>query len=178
MQFNPNQTLKIRRSVKYLFFGFVYSILLSFMFAFACLHAITNGELLTKGGLSTTFLTVFFGGYAYLSVRRLWNADKPVVFIGPDGFLDERVFDKVIPWDVLEEIHLEKIGFFGLLRLGSKERLHILPKGLFWLRPWLRSGVRAKFWLRVNGLAIESDELSFLVAQYWKVWGAPVADRH
>ncbi|WP_422383571.1 hypothetical protein [Roseibium album] len=188
MQIDPSETIKIRRSVRYLLLGFVISLPLSILCAFACYHSIATGEFLTKGGLSTAFGTLFFGAIAFFSITQLWNADRPVIMIGPAGFFDKRVFEKAVPWHEITEIRVDEFGFFGALFIEVTDRIYLLPRYRILFKTWFNQGPGASGSYPLDGLAFDREKLGFLLDQYSSAWRHPpdnmqpsalnVVDRH
>lgn len=170
MQFDPSKTIKIRRSVRFLFLGFVTSLPLSIVCAFVCYHSIATGEFLTEGGLSTAFGTLFFGATAYFSTTLMWKADRPVIIMGPDGFFDKRLFRKAVPWEEITEIRIDEFGFFGFLFIEFTDRSYLLQRYRLLDNTWLNRKARASGYYPLDGLAFDREKLGFLLDLYSTVF--------
>jgi len=178
MQFDPNATVKIRRSVVPLFCWFVVSALLATFGAFVSYEVVTSGGISVKHGLMGMFFLLGFGAFALLNLKRLWNAVDPVVLIGPDGFHDKRLFSQPIPWNVVQNIYVRKHGFSQFLFIEVTEYKYIVPKYIDWLKRWQRYHGEGEYFYWIGGLAFETRLLEPLLRAYAITWNSGSAKKH
>ncbi|MET1411220.1 hypothetical protein ABVF61_03075 [Roseibium sp. HPY-6] len=122
-------------------------------------------------------LAVLTAGVVVLAVTCVRNFGKPILEIGPAGYLDRRCFRKPIPWSSIRGISSRTITA-GRSTLTSLVFQVDNPETLNW-RPihrwmhWLsrKAGSGELFESHVNMLAISGDTLEHIVNTYADAWG-------
>lgn len=170
MEFDPDKTIKIRRSVPPLVLWLIFSSLLAVFGGFTTSKVITSGGIAVE--IALTGLAVLLGGgaVAFLNLKRIWNAVDPVVLIGPDGFHDTRFFSDPIPWNVVQNIYVRKIDLQNVLFIEVTEFKYVIPKYLSWMKRWRKLEDEAEFHYPISGLAFETRFLEPLLRAYAITW--------
>ncbi|WP_434051272.1 MAG: hypothetical protein RDA78_18395 [Roseibium sp.] len=166
MDFDPNKTVKIRRSVVSLFVWFVVTSLLAAFGGLTTWKVITSGGIEVENGLTGLLFLFGCGSLACLNLKRLWNATEPVVLIGPNGFHDKRVFSQPIPWNVVRNIYVRKHDFSRILYIEATEFEYIIPKYIAWLKPFRKY----HDFYPIGVLAFETRLLEPLLRAYAITW--------
>ncbi|MEL7527692.1 MAG: hypothetical protein AAFN16_18080 [Pseudomonadota bacterium] len=170
MEFDPDKTIKIRRSVPPLVLWFIVSSVLAVFGGFTTSKVILSGGVAVEHGLTGLVALLGGGAVAFLNLKRIWNAVDPVVLIGPDGFHDTRYFSEPIPWNVVQNIYVRKIDWENVLFIEVTEFKYVIPKYLSWMRRWRNLGDEAEFFYPISGLAFETRFLGPLLRAYAITW--------
>lgn len=177
MKFDPFQAVEIRPSVLSLLGSLLMYCLLLFGFILlfnAGMSDPTNFYAWVKiifMPVPALIMTIL----VFSTLKLILSESEPVLYIGPRGFGDRRVFDEVISWNKIAKLEAIDIKFPGfrrtkLLVIIAEERGYIFPKQLSLLKRFLNMREAAMLIYPVGGLAIPFDQLKETIDSYFHYW--------
>ena len=120
---------------------------------------------------------VLMAAVVLLAVTFIHNIGKPILEIGPAGYLDRRCFRTPIPWASIRGISKKSVSAGRstltslVFQVDNPEALNWRPihRRMYWLSR--KTGSGEGFESHVNMLAISGETLEHIVNTYADAWG-------